>query len=71
MKMKRINVFVSEDTLDVLKDYPGTISEHTRRALSEYSVKLLRVSTSPTIIHEEITETYYTEGGDSNDEEEK
>lgn len=58
--MKRINVFVPKDILNLLKDYPGTISEHTRRALSEYSAKLIRVSISPT-----------KEEGDSNEKEKK
>ena len=71
VKMKRVNVYIPQDLLELLEKHPGTMSEHIRRAVSEYVVKLFNVSTSPTIVHEDITETHYTEEGDSNDEKEK
>ncbi len=44
--MERINVFLSTLTLKRLKELPGTISEHIRRAIDEYLTKYSDSSTS-------------------------
>ena len=48
--MKRINLYISEDQLQFLEDYPGTISEHVREAIDDWMAKKknLNVSISPT-----------------------
>ena len=48
--MKRINLYLSEEHLQFLKDYPGTISEHIREAIDDWIMKKknINASISPT-----------------------
>ena len=48
--MKRVNLYLSEEQLQFLKEYPGTISEHIREAIDNWITqkKNLNVSISPT-----------------------
>jgi len=44
--MKRINLFVDETVFDHYKKLPGTMTEHIRRAMYEYILKLSQVNVS-------------------------
>lgn len=80
--MIKFSFNVEKKWIDFLRSHSSiSVAEHIRRALDEYIHKYedhttstsssTSESTSPTIIHEDITETHYKEEGDSDDEEEK
>lgn len=80
--MKKTSVFIDEIVLQELKKLPGVMAEHIRTAIDDYLKGRHNVSTSPTIVHEDIHETHYTkkevqregfsivEEGDSDEEKE-
>lgn len=47
--MKRINIYLSEEQLEILENYPGTVSEHIREAIDLWieKKKNLKVTISP------------------------
>lgn len=51
MDLKQYHFYINVEQLDFLSNLPGTTSEHIRRAIDEYMVKIkkeqLQVSTSP------------------------
>ena len=69
--MKKISVFVDENAHQELKKLPGTISEHIRTAIDEFLESRHNVSTSPTIIKEDVNIITFGEEGDSDEEEEE
>ena len=44
MYRKRINVYIDADILKSLKELPGSLSEKTRVALSDYIVKVKNIN---------------------------
>ena len=44
--MRRVDLYLSQEQVDFLKNLPGTISEHIRKAVDEYIDKLHVVSAS-------------------------
>ncbi len=68
--MKKTSVFIDEIVLQELDKLPGTMAEHIRTAIDDYLKSKHNVSTSPTIIHEDIHEVSFTEEGDSDEEKE-
>ena len=50
MAMVRIDILITKEQFSFLKNIPGTVSEHIRRAIDDYVVKMKgnNASVSPT-----------------------